>query len=606
VRDLQSVAPKLSGHRLPRCLVVALTLLTATACTEEQSTEPNSTPRAALATETCGAECVLVNDAAPFLAARFNADSAGIPVPIGIVEVSGNAGARISLALIADLEVLRTMGQNVRLLVEVDGGTEAYSIADLRRGVTAYTFDRAGQVRLRYSLERRVTAAAPDLQVRVVQRLSGDATVAAIQRRWIAAAGPALAMQSVLTCQITGEITTGCDNTVTTTPYVATSFLGATFQSDPGTGQSHPIAISFARPVKAVTIRIVDSDCPGNQMIASDAGGTVGALSFSYDNQPGNDAINETRTITAPAGRSITRVDLIPDPCEYVAYSGSWEALPLTLNVACLPAPVVRGQSVTCTASATDPNVPITVSEWRFDSPDLSGPIVETSSATVWSGTAAAGGVVHVTGTLDGAQAMGDGQLTVAARNWSQDTVAYRLTEVIPSGLPIRPKVPGELGNHAGDAQGYLPPGGFPQVTSGPNQGVFYFTRVPVAAKSDIRINRVALSLNSDFYLRQPKSVPSGSTKCAQADVLPFLPKAENHEGLTLASNSHAGTWRRELNARVPQATENVVALNDVSLLQAKAQTAAQPGIQAALANSRDQINGGTVPPIVHCTFRYF
>jgi hypothetical protein len=204
VRDLQSVAPKLSGHRLPRCLVVALTLLTATACTEEQSTEPNSTPRAALATETCGAECVLVNDAAPFLAARFNADSAGIPVPIGIVEVSGNAGARISLALIADLEVLRTMGQNVRLLVEVDGGTEAYSIADLRRGVTAYTFDRAGQVRLRYSLERRVTAAAPDLQVRVVQRLSGDATVAAIQRRWIAAAGPALAMQSVLTCQITG------------------------------------------------------------------------------------------------------------------------------------------------------------------------------------------------------------------------------------------------------------------------------------------------------------------------------------------------------------------------------------------------------------------
>jgi hypothetical protein len=88
-----------------------------------------------------------------------------------------------------------------------------------------------------------------------------------------------------------------------------------------------------------------------------------------------------------------------------------------------------------------------------------------------------------------------------------------------------------------------------------------------VQATSDIRINRVALSLTSDFYLRQPKSVPSGSTKCAQADVLPFLPLAENHEGLSLAPNSHAGTWRRELNARAPQAAEHVVSLNDASLL---------------------------------------
>ena len=88
--------------------------------------------------------------------------------------------------------------------------------------------------------------------------------------------------------------------------------------------------------------------------------------------------------------------------------------------------------------------------------------------------------------------------------------------------------------------------------------------------------------------------------------VVPFLPKAEKHEGLTLAPESHAGTFRRELNLRVPQATEHVVALNDASLLQTKADAAAQPGIEAAFSNSDDLKDGGTVPPIVHCDFTYF
>jgi hypothetical protein len=161
------------------------------------------------------------------------------------------------------------------------------------------------------------------------------------------------------------------------------------------------------------------------------------------------------------------------------------------------------------------------------------------------------------------------------------------------------------LGNHQAFAQGYLPPNGYQQISGGPNGGVFFFTQVPVQALSEIRINRVALAVNSDFYLRQPKNnAPAG--KCTRADVLPFVPLAEAHEGLTLGPNSHAGVFRRELNNGVPQATEGVAALNDLSLLQTKVDQAAQSGIQSAATLSLDQINGGTVPPIPYCTFKFY
>jgi hypothetical protein len=49
-----------------------------------------------------------------------------------------------------------------------------------------------------------------------------------------------------------------------------------------------------------------------------------------------------------------------------------------------------------------------------------------------------------------------------------------------------------------------------------------------------------------------------------------------------------------------------VVALNDLGLLLDKAKLAAEPGINAARQASLDQVNGGTVPAIQYCTFRYF
>ena len=277
----------------------------------------------------------------------------------------------------------------------------------------------------------------------------------------------------------------------------------------------------------------------------------------------------------------------------------------LPLVVACTP--VIRGGTASCTASAADPAAQVTVSEWRFEGSEIAAPIVEPTSSNPWSGPVATSGRVRVKGTINGAPAAGDDTLIVSARNWSQDTVAYRIIDVPLTGLPAHPTRVGELGNHQSLGQGYLPPNGFPQVPAGPNKGVFYFSKVPVKAESEIRINRAAMALNSDWYLLQPKNVPKNSPDCSQKHVLPFRTVVETHEGLTLADSSHAWVYRRELNLQVPQATEGVVALNDPGLLQSKADSAAQPGIQSAAAKARDRINGGVVPPVqVTCLFKYF
>jgi hypothetical protein len=74
-----------------------------------------------------------------------------------------------------------------------------------------------------------------------------------------------------------------------------------------------------------------------------------------------------------------------------------------------------------------------------------------------------------------------------------------------------------------------------------------------------------------------------------------------------LAALPAAEVLRRVLNQQAPQATEGVVALNDFGRLTDNAQTAAQPAINSALQQSKDQIHGGIVPPISPvCEFNWF
>jgi hypothetical protein len=142
------------------------------------------------------------------------------------------------------------------------------------------------------------------------------------------------------------------------------------------------------------------------------------------------------------------------------------------------------------------------------------------------------------------------------------------------------------------------------QIPNGPNQGVFYAIAVPIDALARVRVNREALSVGTDFYFRQPTNAPAG--KCNRSQVVPFVPLAEDHEGVTLSPTSHAGVFKNELNRLVPQAVEGVVSLNDIALFVDRANVALAPGKSAAATAAMDSAQGGTVPPVPYCTFRYF
>lgn len=156
-------------------------------------------------------------------------------------------------------------------------------------------------------------------------------------------------------------------------------------------------------------------------------------------------------------------------------YTIQYHPTPRSITVQCTPNPVVRGENVTCSASPSQPGAAMTVSEWRFESVEVTAPIIESSNSPTWAGQAAVGGLVKVTGVVDGAPAAGDTLLTVNGRPWSAasgDTVSFQITDISSQGLPEHPTQYGDLGNTANIAGAFIPPNGYVQVTGGPNNGV--------------------------------------------------------------------------------------------------------------------------------------
>lgn len=133
-----------------------------------------------------------------------------------------------------------------------------------------------------------------------------------------------------------------------------------------------------------------------------------------------------------------------------------------------------------------------------------------------------------------------------------------------------------------------------------PNAGAFYLIDNPVKVIAQVRVNYVALSVNSDFYNRQ-RNQPTGPW-CGKPQVVPFVPVVEQHEGLNFEPNSHTGLYRATLNTQSGPAMEPLVAMS-FDLLQDGATAALQPIRTAALLNS-DRADSQFAP--VYCAFRYF
>jgi hypothetical protein len=111
---------------------------------------------------------------------------------------------------------------------------------------------------------------------------------------------------------------THCGVSVGISPFVTGGVFGG-FQSNPGTGVSAPITITFSPPVASVSVTALDPDFPGNRMDAFNAsGGLVSSAPFVGDGTPG---VFTTSTATV-TGAGIARVVLVPAPAEFVAYNG--------------------------------------------------------------------------------------------------------------------------------------------------------------------------------------------------------------------------------------------------------------------------------------------
>lgn len=110
---------------------------------------------------------------------------------------------------------------------------------------------------------------------------------------------------------------TVCGDPIGIAPFAAQG-PGA-FQSTPGSSYQSTIGVTFAIPVNSVTVTINDPDFAGNYMVAYDSvGGMLGTVSFVGDGLPGTYS-SDTQSISASG---IARVDLVPDPADYVWYSG--------------------------------------------------------------------------------------------------------------------------------------------------------------------------------------------------------------------------------------------------------------------------------------------
>lgn len=272
--------------------------------------------------------------------------------------------------------------------------------------------------------------------------------------------------------------------------------------------------------------------------------------------------------------------------------------LPDPASLVCSPNPVVRGSSMLC---EVEDGTDVQVTGWSFtpDS-DSSHVITRPTDSLSWGGPMVVPGTVSVSLTDGGTPKTLSKVIAITPRDWSSLTVPHEVIENTTDPLPNPPDSAGNLGNHGGTAGAGILPGGYETVQSGPNTGVYYLTDVPIQAFSFVYINRAAMSVGSYWYNLQP-AAHARKGYCTQADVLPFIPHVEAHEGLGVEVNSHAWAFRNTLNSQVPPAEEAVTGWGFTEL-QDSAQARLQVPLAAAhLASEQIDITN----PIEYCKFKY-
>lgn len=152
-------------------------------------------------------------------------------------------------------------------------------------------------------------------------------------------------------------------------------------------------------------------------------------------------------------------------------------------------------------------------------------------------------------------------------RDWSKDTLEYRITQVqTPFADP--PKVVHQLGLNSHVFEPRLDT--YTTIPSGPNEGVAYFLSMPFRLIFEVSYNTNAMRIGSGFFLMQPTSnrTLNGVTYCGRSRITSDVPLLKAHEGFSANDkNSHTEVYLRYFlqEARVPSERMVAASISDLA-----------------------------------------
>jgi len=226
---------------------------------------------------TCAAgSCLLANTILPLQSGLYAPDSAALLVPLGEVLVRLQPGDSVTLGATVSPDLAKSLPPDEQLVAVSGPDTVRVPLRSGSVGATIYRAVAADSVRIHVGLTRRLSA-SPRSGAFTVTVDFGSAPLLSAWTPWIAPSAPGAAATAGLAASATACTATApgpasgagsCPTiTVGIVPYAPGDPFGD-FQSDPGTGVSNPITVTFSQPVTSVTITIVDPTYAGNAMTA--------------------------------------------------------------------------------------------------------------------------------------------------------------------------------------------------------------------------------------------------------------------------------------------------------------------------------------------------
>lgn len=268
---------------------------------------------------------------------------------------------------------------------------------------------------------------------------------------------------------------------------------------------------------------------------------------------------------------------------------------------------ITRADNVRCEVSgATD------ISGWSFqaDSGGYRNPPddgVTAVGARAWEGRMVLGGTVTVRARIAGKEESTSVRVGITAREWSGIQMIRNVEEQFATHLPARPDSLRQLGDIHQSMSIELSRDKWEPILTGPNANLAYLVAPPATHHGIVHVNRVALSVGSDFWNAQyTRQRSSGVVDCLQReqDVVGFIPVVLRHEGIGVDPKSHASLYAAEAD-RVGNPRYEAIVGTTVQELADMAETVMALARDSAVIASARADSAGYRPPWCQFHFNY-